>query len=227
MMRKKVCVATATVLMLTMPAAAQAQDGPYVALRGGLNFMGDSDVDIPQDTSPIYDSLSYDTGVSVSGAAGYSFDLDGDPSKGFEIRPEVELGYKYNSLDSIGLTPAGGTGSNSLDGEFSQFNGMANVWVGYQIGRFTPYVGGGVGLARVSVNDLEDNALNNRLDDSDTVFAYQVGVGAAYSLTTAIDVTLDYRYMGMDTAEYTSPGGAGVEIEHDNHSAMVGIQYGF
>jgi outer membrane autotransporter protein len=113
-----------------------------------------------------------------------------------------------------------------VDGDISTFSGLANAWVDYRVGRFTPYIGGGIGLANVSANEISI-AGTDVVDDSDTVFAYQVGTGVAYSLTQNFSLTLDYRYFATSDPKLTDEAGGDLEAEVSNHSILAGVRYGF
>ena len=66
--------------------------------------------------------------------------------------------------------------------------GLYHIDLGNQ--PITPYVGAGLGFARFGVHN---NYSASIVDDSQ--FAYQLIVGAAYSLSENIDFSLDYHFM--------------------------------
>jgi len=104
---------------------------------------------------------------------------------------------------------------------------MANAWYDFNTDMgFTPYVGGGIGLAQVQIlGDLGGFRLNEK---NDTTFAWQVGAGIAVPLTASVKATLDYRYFAADGAKLKiEPGfhGGNINADFDDHSIMVGLRF--
>lgn len=229
MRANKLLTALATSAFLLVPGIAAAESGPYVGAYGGLNFLNESDLDTG--ISGVDADADFDTGFALGAVAGYTYDLEVNRADGLAIRGELDVGYRQNSIDSVGgsatiggTTLSGSTGN--VDGDVSTFSGLANAWVDYTIGRFTPYVGGGIGLASVSVNDVSILGVD-AVDDSDTVFAYQLGTGIAYSLTSNASLTLDYRYFATADPEFTDTAGGDFEAEIGSHSVLAGVRFGF
>ena len=151
---------------------AQAAEGPYVSLQGGGSFLSDAD----NVGGGISIESSFETGYNVSGAAGYSFKNG--------IRLEGEISYRRNSLDKLTITADGGVGvalgvgslngiSADADGNVSALSFMANAFYDFRLANSVkPYVGGGIGVARLSINDAAVLGIT-LVDDDDIVFAYQ------------------------------------------------------
>ena len=124
------------------------------------------------------------------------------------------------------------TGTQSLSGDISVLTFMGNVYYDFDLGSgWKPYVGGGLGVASVS---LESKPASGRTlaDDKDTVFAYQAGGGVGYEFAAsedhAITVSLDWRY--FRTADPTFKGavtGAEFDTEIGGHEISLGLRYGF
>ncbi len=81
----------------------------------------------------------------------------------------------------------------------------------------TPYLSAGIGFANLKINDLDDFG-----DSSDTVLAYQVGVGLGYAINR--EVTLDFKYRYFATAD---PNFDGMDAECGSHNIYVGARYNF
>lgn len=229
MRANKLLTALATSTILIAPSVAAAESGPYVGAYGGLNFLNESDLDTG--ISGVDADADFETGFALGAVAGYTYDADVGRADGLAIRGELDIGYRQNSLDSVGgsATIGGSTLSGStgdVDGDVSTLSGLANAWVDYKVGRFTPYIGGGIGLANVSVNDVSILGVD-AVDDSDTVFAYQLGGGVAYSLTSSASLTLDYRYFATADPEFTDAAGDDFEAEIGSHSILAGVRFGF
>ena len=216
-------------LALCVPSVASAANGFYVGGYGGLNFL--SDVDTNSVQGNVSTSSEYDTGYALGAVAGYSFDLDQSRADGLALRTELDVGYRENSIDSIDGTGTFGNATlsgrtSNVSGDVSTFSGLANAWVDYRVGRITPYVGGGIGLANVSANGISALGVE-AVDDSDTVFAYQLGTGVAYNLTEQFALTLDYSYFATSDPELTDEAGGDFEAEVASHSVMAGVRFGF
>ncbi len=130
-------------------------------------------------------------------------------------------------------------------GEISAISFMVNGF--YDFGarsRIKPYLGVGAGVAQLSMNDVDglfgiaatladppggDTALTVRLkvDDDDTVFAYQFGAGVGYEISEMIILTLDYRYFATRDPKFTDDFGEKVTSEYRSHSFGVGLRYYF
>lgn len=111
---------------------------------------------------------------------------------------------------------------------------------------FTPYIGGGIGGARVSlhhadslqVEPIEDgvNHFNSNRNDSSWTFAAQAKAGLRYNFCELFHIFAEYRYLYIDTNHYifgatnyvghvpTSPWNVNVKNSQYNAFA-VGIQY--
>ena len=119
-----------------------------------------------------------------------------------------------------------------VDGAFSMLAFMGNMDYDFDTGsRWKPYVGGGLGLAIISL-DTETDTGTSLADDSDTVLAYQVGAGIGYEFPLeegrSITVSLDWRYFGTQTPTFTGDvTGAEFDVEINGHDIGIGLIYGF
>ena len=64
-------------------------------------------------------------------------------------------------------------------------------------------------------------------DDSDTVFAYQLGVGLGYAITKVAILTIDYRFFGTLEPEYTDVSGASFSSDYFLHRVGIGVRLNF
>ena len=120
----------------------------------------------------------------------------------------------------------------TVNGNFSMLAFMANVDYDFDTGsRWVPYVGGGLGVATISI-DTEDVNGNSFADDSDTVFAYQVGAGLGYEFPLeegrSVTVSLDWRYFA--TQDPTFKGdltGTEFDVGISGHDVGMSVIYGF
>lgn len=111
---------------------------------------------------------------------------------------------------------------------------------------FSPYVGGGIGAARISLDkatsfqvdpvEADINHFNSRRDDSSWAFAAQVKAGLRYNFCRLFHVFAEYRYLYVDDSNYifgstnylthvpTSPWNVKLKNTHYNAFA-IGVQF--
>ena len=224
-MRTSTIIAVLTVAGLSICANVKAQgyQGFYAGLQAQYVTLRDADY---TDGLAIQSEASKGFGISAIG--GYDF--------GNGLRAEGEFGYRRNSLDQFEITNDGGLGAaagvGSLSGQTLETDGttdafylMVNGWYDFMIRGFRPYVGGGIGFARLSVDGSVRGV--QLLDDSDTVFAYQLGVGVGFDVAPNITVSLDYRYFATQDPELDAAGGTTVDGEYQTHNIGLSARYRF
>ena len=124
------------------------------------------------------------------------------------------------------------TGPQDVDGAFSMLAFMVNADYDFDMGSpWKPYIGGGLGVATISLDTKTDTG-RSLTDDSDTVFAYQVGAGIGYEFPLeegrSVTVSLDWRYFGTQTPTFTGAvTGTEFDVEINGHDIGIGIIYGF
>ncbi|WP_193370284.1 outer membrane protein [Pelagibius marinus] len=196
-------------LLLAVSSAANAQI--YAGLHGGGNFLQDSDVD----GSGINGKGETDAGFVAGGVLGYRFGVTDNLS----VDVEGEFSYRYNDVDQFS---ASGFSANS-GGYVQSFIWMANGWLNWQIGDsgFMPYAGGGFGGVHIDIKDAAIAGVRFG-NDSDFVIGGQLGGGLGYQIDEHFAVSLDYRFLITDDANFQ-----GLDVEYQSHSVMAGIKYLF
>jgi opacity protein-like surface antigen len=134
------------------------------------------------------------------------------------LRLDVTGEYRGSQLligqDSYYTDPcstAGNCGTNEITADIESWVGLANAYI--DLGTFrgiTPYVGGGVGFASVSVQGLKDvNVPNNGVafagDHTDTNFAWALYAGLSYDVTPQFTMDFGYRYLDLGKARSGTP----------------------
>jgi opacity protein-like surface antigen len=125
--------------------------------------------------------------------------------------------------------------TGSASGLESQVNGgvMANLYLDMpNSSRFTPYVGGGIGMLHLRT-PVVWVANNLRLIDWTT--AYQLMAGTSYHLAGPLhgagsaEMYAGYRFVKSmeDATNNCRCGGATAEYDYQSHSADLGIRYNF
>ena len=210
--------------------------------------------------TPLNINSTTKNGFAVRGMAGYAFpsgfrveaEIDYRKHKTDEMdvrSPGTLAKVAVDGAIALGRLPAGteyahlppaqqqafdeaAKGSQDVDGAFSMLAFMANVDYDFETGsRWVPYIGGGLGVATISL-DTKTASGTSLADDSDTVFAYQVGAGIGYEFPLAegrsVTVSLDCRYFG--TQDPTFKGdvtGTEFDVEISGHDIGIGLIYGF
>jgi opacity protein-like surface antigen len=209
--------------------------GMYVSAWGGVSFPGAI-------TGNYYGSttveLNSKTGYTFGGAVGHTLWSD-------DVRGELEVSYQKNDIEdaNVGWSDGGNCTNQtcSVDGWSSFTYVMANIWFDMPLGdMFTPYVGGGVGMALFNLDISGDDSdgfidQGDHLDNTSLGAAAQLGAGVKTSLTENMSMDVGYRLKGV--TGFT----AGAEINGDNscdpcsissawtysHTVQAGLTVGF
>jgi len=220
----KMAGAALAALVISMPALA-IDEGFYVGLGGGVSFTPDIDWSASAPGVTSSGQLELNTGFGVIGAVGYQWKNG--------LAAEGEIGYRRSTADKISATAAipslgiVATASGSAGGSVSALSFMANGRYGLDTGTsFTPFVMGGLGIARVGANNITVSGVA-LVDDSDWVFAFQGGAGVNVALGDGFSAEASYRFFGTQGSDFKS---GGVKIEADglrNHSIFLVLKYSF
>lgn len=179
MSAKHILVALSASFVATTTANAE---GLYFGAYGGVGSVGDID-DL---------ALSFDTDFVFGAVIGTSLSET--------VRIEGELSY----LGAPGDEECFGK-CVVTDFDISTLTLLGNAWVDFDAGTgLKPYVGGGLGLARVSI----DSGFS---EGGDTGLAYQIGLGARFGARDQFDIGYRYRGASVDIDEF------GGEIDIDSH----------
>lgn len=197
------------VAVCLMAGTAFAGEGkPYVGVSAVVAIMSDSTL---TDSTGASLKLSYNPGFALSGVAGYEF--------GNGLRLEGEANYRQASMDKVYV--AGLTGNISSD--VWSVGMMANAYFDIKNSSpVTPYFGGGIGFANVNVGDGTINGIRVWSKADDTVFAYQVAVGAGFDVTKELTLDLGYKYYGTQDPKFGL-----AKADYSSHNLMVGLRYRF
>ncbi len=176
--------------------AAPAYAAPYVSGSVGLGIAGDFK---EPDLGNVY---GMDSGFAVNGAVGYDFD---------GLRVEGAVGYQknhYTDEDTLGS---------------SLLTVMANGYYDFNAGgELKPYVMAGLGIANLNVDD--SFGTDPWLDES--YFAWQLGAGVGYQVSTSTTIDVGYRYLKPEGIECPNPAHL-TKVSWESHNILVGIRYKF
>ncbi len=148
--------------------------------------------------------------------------------------------YALDRYDETGDDSFDGT--NEYTGRKSEWVAMGNAYV--DLGTFkglTPYIGGGLGAARVTIHNFMDvNTPNNGVaygaTDSRWNFAWAVHAGIGYDLTDHATLDLGYSYINLgdgrtgDLVPFDGPGIIDNPMHFrdiTSHDFKLGLRYKF
>lgn len=219
---KKILLSLMAAAMLLVPCSSQASEqiGIYVApkfvlnvqhAKGEMSLMGESASDSK-------------TGARAGGALAIGYDF----ASQFNIPVRAEL--EYGAYGELSKTIDLGEG-DSFKASAGFQTLLANVyWDVCEWNGFTPYVGAGLGAAFLKTEGkaTSEGVTAAQSDDTDAVFAGQVGLGISYAFTDNISADLGYRFLMMDSGDTFFYNGTKLEAK-DNyvHQFMLGLRVTF
>ncbi len=208
---------------LASPALAR-DDQWYVGVDGGAILVEDLNLDIG--TSNNAAGIDTKTGYDFGGVVGYDFG-------GFRL--ESEVSYREADLTRTNATSGGITvgsdnavslGSFASAGDVNALSFMVNGMFDFgDDDGLQGFVGGGVGVARVDVQNIVSNPA--WLDDSDTGFAWQALAGVRAPISDNWDVGLKYRFFNAPNIDLVDRLGRNVSTRLRTHSLMGSLVYNF
>jgi opacity protein-like surface antigen len=207
-------------------SGAALAEGTYLSIAGGGAWTT-SLYDEPKSNAPCptcgFKELALPNGFAGAAALGFVF------APGFRL--EGELGLRSNRVDYTVPVPFDATTDfeGNLAGRAAIFSAMLNAWIDIPTGSpLTPYIGAGVGAANVKMNftNSDNNAEDGDVNAGQTVFAYQLGAGAAYAVTPEVSLTLDYRFIGTSGVWLPADEGPDFGVKKvSSQSVMIGLRF--
>lgn len=212
-----VVAALATLLAPSLVRGEPPRMGPYVAWFVGVTLPGDRHADSYDYYGSYDDRVEFDPGIDLGVTGGYDFGY---------IRLESELSYKYGEIDTVHDRTSNVT-YHDIDGSLGVFAAMANCFFDlHNNSPVTPYVGGGIGVATLYLDDTYSDQGKLYESDDDTVFAYQVGAGLEVTISRYFSLDLGYRYFATDRGRFEDDG-IGTRMKSESHNITVGGRFKF
>ena len=205
MHRTALAVLLLAVFTLALSGRADAQTY-YLDLRGAYSHVYDTDLSGPG----LVGEAVFDQGYGAAAAVGLQW-VDG-------WRFEGEVSWQRSDIESV----AGVT----TEGRAETYTAALNIYYRLMHERSaTPYLGGGIGAARLGVSDLPAGL--SRIDDYDVVLALQAMAGVDFSISQSVTLSVEYRYFAAAEADLFDDVGNAYEMEFTSSTAMLGIRLGF
>lgn len=208
-MRNTILIAASVTAFLAADALAQ---DTYVSGQVGLRAVENTSGDV---TGSKLDA-ELGNGLYLSGALGQHWG---------NWRGELGISNRGGQLDAL-LGDGVDLGASG-DGLTSTAL-MANVFYDFTSeGSFTPYVGVGIGMARVTA---DFQGAGGVIDGSDSSMAFQAIGGVSLSLSDNMSLFADMRYFKATSTDFTltAPlGSSDVSFDYDGYTLGAGIRMRF
>lgn len=210
MLARTIAIGAIGLAALISPLTASAQDalrGFYLGAGAGINFW-------PEDSDLGSNEAEFDDwDWTTAGQLGYAF--------GNGFRAEGEFGYRPNDVDSVSGVPG-------ASGDFETMSFMANLLYDFRIANFplTPYIGAGLGAARVSADGVAP-ATGVTIDDTSYGFAMQGILGVSYDISRNLALKADYRRLWVPDLDFDTSAGNSVNSDYSTNEIMIGLRYTF
>ena len=201
-------------ILSALSGAALSAPGPYVAGTLGLSLPVDAELSAPGTERA---DFSFDGGLGLSAGLGYQL------ANG--LRFEAGLAYQKNDLDKVQMMGA----EAKMNGDVSSTAFLASAYYDIPTGtKFSPFLGGGVGLAKVRLNDFALEG-GEHWDNNDVVFAYHLSLGVSFAVNPQLNLDAGYRYAATEDLRFSSggPWDKDVEITNASHHPFAGVRYVF
>lgn len=218
-------------LLITSASPTKADDGWYLSSDFGALLIDDSGSHAVDTVgNAITFETEFDPGFVAQGAAGYAWR---------NFRFEGEASYRRASADTLNVTAVTLAGVGAFNtalplkggGDVTALGLMANGWYDFDLGaKWRPFIGGGVGIANVSLNDVTGDiggTPSPLADDDDWVLAYQAGAGIGYQYNPSLTISLGYRFFATANPEFRDPDGVPFDGAFQTHSLMLGLRVQF
>ena len=143
------------------------------------------------------------------------------------FRAEIALNYRESDLDEMYVVP----GSKGGKGEISLFSALVNGYVDFDFDlAVVPYLGVGIGYGRMKLRGQNSGA-DFKIRDKDSVFVWNVMLGAILPVSDTVDLTAQYRYVATTDPDFKSlsatNGASRYDSEYDAHEVVWSMRIKF
>jgi len=163
-------------------------------------------------------------GVLVGGQVGYNYQWNA-----IVFGAEGELDISGAEGDSPIETFPGGVNVGAHDENSVTYLGSVTARVGYALDAVLLYGKGGIGFARLAMQDVTDLSSAVNAKGSEEMVGWTLGAGVEYALNSHWTVRGDYQYYGFD-AKVPLKGAVLPRVYDDNfgvQAVRIGVNYRF
>lgn len=229
---KKIVIASAVALTSLYAGLASANNGVYVTGEVGSSIVNMHDTKVDYSNGNESNSSKFKNkrdGVFGGGlAVGYDF----NDQYQVPVRVEIAGHFRDNAKEDQSFTDANGN-SESIKNKVRMDTYMVNGYYDFHnTSAFTPYLTAGVGLSHLVHKASDDNGAGMSANTNN--FAWGVGAGVKYEVTSNISVDASYRY--IDGGKITNGGNKNwgsttdslnVSTKAASNDLMMGVTYKF
>lgn len=237
-----------SMVILPSMALAKEQIGIYVAPKfiGAWAMMDNMKTGWAVDSEPDADIINLlhigdETEMTFGGALAIGYDF----KRNFDIPLRAEIEYAYLSETSASNNnDISATEDWTAKQKFQAQTLFLNAYYDFHNGSdFTPYIGGGLGLAftnteanfGVANSAIPDDSFTSSTgSQSETTFAWNVAAGVGYEINEMFTIDLGYRFAGLGGVDTKwskdSSGGDWIQAKADNlymHQVALGLRINF
>ena len=230
LLRQSLLGASALVILAgCVGASAHAENLPvYLELKSGVSFQSVNNLTNMTNVAnpaPVAEQDHSDTLGAFGGAVGMNFKKWGAP-----IRAEVEYTYRtdYSYAPNPNFINAAipTKSTNRLNTQTVMVNAFYDINTST---KWTPFVGGGLGIAINSANgtgSLLNGSFATDYTASRNELAWALGSGVNYAITDNWSADLSYRYVDLGKVDFGTER-LGASGDASSHELLVGARYQF
>jgi outer membrane autotransporter protein len=239
---KKIYVLFLVACFCSSSLAIAGETGVYIAPKFIYSYQRIDNAEMKLDVTGLgSDSADLDSEKDSSFGGAFAIGYDFKPTFNAPIRAEIEYAMRSESEGEYSDAYYDGpylikeSGSMKFDVQSVFLNMYFDIETGT---KFTPYVGGGLGVAiidtdgKFKVTEDGDTLFDESASNSETNFAFNLAAGVGYDVSDNFTLDLGYRYADFGEGE----SGNVLDINNVSltgearivaHEVLFGIRYGF
>lgn len=210
-MNKSLLLIAATMAFTAVQAQALELQ-QYVSVKGNYAKLDSNFTNKDPDGDGAYKAKTDDKTFGASLAYGVKIS---------DFRTELEGNWNANAEDKF-VDQDGDKTKTKVTAHSLMWNTYYDIPTGLPV---RPYVGAGIGVARVKAT-LSWPDFNEKFSMKKTKFAYQLGAGVSYDLTSNWAIDAGYRYLDYGKFTKTDEDGKNT-LKTKTHNVHLGVRYTF
>lgn len=241
-MKKNLVVFAFVAFFCSSSLAMADQTGVYIAPKFIYSYQRIDNAELKLDVTGLgSDSGNLDSEKDSSFGGALALGYDFQPNLNAPIRAEIEYAMRsesegeYSDAYYIDDVLVKESGSMKFDVQSIFLNVYFDIETGTQ---FTPYVGGGLGVAiidsegKLKITEDGDTFYDESSSNSETNFAFNLAAGVGYDVNDNFTLDLGYRYADFgegETGNVSNIDNVSLtgEARIVAHEVLFGLRYGF